>query len=233
MIAIDTPMLMEEPDQAHPDKIGRFNDDSNRPAIVCNKVKRVLADRANPEIPSLIMFVPLKCEKYYNENRMNEVNKKVHAAYRTLFDFFGGPNEGNFEVAITPILTFSENTAEFSRFKTDDNGDIILDSNRLPESELPAESIYIRLNSQAVYSPMFCEQPLLYALEYLLYMARKQKEKQLHDAGFWSFWVKLWDAIINLPNVDDFLDQEHAIREKLRKDDDRSGYELVHNPMNL
>ena len=228
MIAIDTPMLMEEPDQADPDKIGRFNDDSNKPAMVCNAIKSVLKDRANPEVPPLIMFVPLKCEKYYNEKRMDEVNKKIHAAYRPLFDFFGGPNEGNFEVAITPILTFGENTAEFSRFATDDNGEIVLNS-----SDLPNESIYIRINPQAVYSPMYCEQPLLYALEYLLYMARQQKEKQIRSAGFWSFWIKMWDSFLGLPNADDFLEQESAIRRRLRKDEDGAGYELVHNPMCL
>ena len=228
MIAVDTPMLIEEPDQADSNKIGRFNNDSNKPEMVCNAIKSVLKDKANPKIPPLIMFVPLKCEKYFNENRMVEVNHKIHAAYRSLFDFLGGPNEGNFEVAITPILTFGPNTAEFSRFTTDDSGEI-----KLTSSELPEESIYIRLNPQAVYSPMYCEQPLLYSLEYLLYMARKQKEKQIHDAGFWAFWVKMWDGFLKLPSAKDFLEQEDAIRRKLRKDELVEGYELVHNPMCL
>lgn len=228
MIAIDTPMLMEEPNQADTDKIGRFNADSNKPAMVCNAIKSVLKDRANPEVPPLIMFVPLKCEKYYNDKRMNEVNKKIHAAYKPLFDFFGGLNEGNFEVAITPILTFGENTAEFSRFYTDDNGEIVLNS-----VELPEQSIYIRLNAQAVYSPRYCEQPLLYALEYLLYTARQQKQNKIHKAGLWALFIKLRDSFMKLPNAGDFLEQEDAIRRKLIKDDDNAGYELVHNPMGL
>ena len=41
----------------------------------------VLKDKANPKIPPLIMFVPLKCEKYYNENSMFALkNKSFHLA---------------------------------------------------------------------------------------------------------------------------------------------------------
>lgn len=133
IIAIDTPMLLEEPDEADRDRIGRYNSDSNKPALVCNTIMSVLKDRANQNIPPLIMFVPLKCEKYHNEKRMEEVNKKVHAAYRPLFDFFCGPNENCYQVVIAPILTFGENTAQFSRFEYDDNGDIIEGADGLPK----------------------------------------------------------------------------------------------------
>lgn len=228
IIAIDTPMLMEEPDEADKDKIGRYNSDSNKPAIVCNTILSVFKDRGNQEIPPLILFVPLKCEKYHNENTMDEVNKKVHAAYRPLFDFFSGSNENEFEVVIAPILTFGEHTAQFSRFEYDENGNIKEGHDGLPE-----KSLYIRKN-QAIYSPMYCEQPLLYALEYLLYVARKQKEaEQLKGNWLTNFFKNLFDSFFKLPNAYDFLEQEEAIRRKLRKDDDGDGYEIVHNPMNL
>lgn len=228
IIAIDTPLLIEEPDEAHKDKIGRFNDDSNKPEIVCNTIKSVLKDRGTPDFPPLVMFVPLKCEKYYNEGKMNVVNKKVHAAYRSLFDFFGGDNESNYEVVIAPILTFGKDTAQFSRFEYDDNGKIILGTDGLPE-----KSLYIRIGTQP-YSPLYCEQPLLYSLEYLLHMARKQKEAE-YVSGKWftNFFKSLFDSLRKLPNAKDFLEQEKAIRKKLRKDDDGDGYEIVHNPMKL
>lgn len=229
IIAIDTPMLMEEPDEADKDKIGRYNSDSNKPALVCNTIMSVLKDRGNSKIPPLIMFVPLKCEKYHNENTMYEVNKKVHAAYKPLFDFFGGPNENCFEVVIAPILTFGANTAQFSRFEYDENGNI-----KERKDGLPEKSLYIRTNVQTVYSPMYCEQPLLYALEYLLYVARKQKEaEKLKGNWFTTFFKNLFDGFFKLPNAKDFFEQEQAIRRKLRKDDDGDGYEIVHNPMNL
>lgn len=229
IIAIDTPMLMEEPDEADKDRIGRYNLDSNKPEVVCNTIKSVLKDRANSNIPPLIMFVPLKCEKYHNENRMDEVNKKIHAAYRSLFDFFCGVNENCFEVVIAPILTFGENTAQFSRFEYDEKGNILED-----EDGLPTKSVYIKISAQPVYSPMYCEQPLLYSLEYLLYVARKQKEaEQMKRNWFTNFFKDLFDGFLKLPNAKDFMEQEQAIRQKLHKDDFGDGYEIVHNPMNL
>lgn len=229
IIAIDTPMLIEEPDGADKDKIGRYNSDSNKPAIVCNTIMTVLKDRGDCNTPPLIIFVPLKCEKYHNENRMDEVNKKVHAAYRPLFDFFCGLNEGHYEVVIAPILTFGENTAQFSRFE-DENGDIKEGSDGLPE-----KSLYIKNSIPAVYSPMYCEQPLLYALGYLLHIAAAQKEGKKTSKKNWliNFFKKLFDSFYKLPNANDFLAQKDAICQELRKDNDGDGYEIVYDPMEL
>lgn len=230
MIAIDTPMLMEEPEEADVDKIGRYNSVTNKPHLVCNTIINVLQNKeTGSEMPPLIMFVPLKCEKYYNEKRMDEVSKKVRAAYRALFDYFGGPNENRYEVVIAPILTFGENTAQFSRFEYDDYGNIKEDGEGKPET-----SYYIRLNAQPVYSPMYCEQPLLYALEYLLYMARRQKEiESSRKNWFLKLFSALFEGFAKLPSANDFLEQEEAIRRKLRKDEAGTGYEIVHNPMRL
>lgn len=179
-------------------------------------------------MPPLVMFVPLKCEKYHNENRMNEVNKKVRAAYRPLFDFFGGDNESNYEVVIAPILTLGEKVAQFSRFEYKEDGTIDEIDGR------PKASIYIRLSARPVYSPLYCEQPLLYALEYLLYMARKQKTEKFNRSNlFQNLWFKFYEWIMKLPNIEDFLKQESFIRKKLRREEDGDGYEIVYNPMKL
>jgi hypothetical protein len=231
IIAIDTPYLMEEPESADQNKIGRFNQNHNRSSLVCNKIKEVLNAKETPnEFPPLIMFVPLKCEKYYNAGNMKEVNQKIHAAYKTLFDFFGNKdNHGKYEVVIMPILTFGENTAEFSRFDFDEKGEIIL-----TEAGLPQTTWYIHKIANPVYSPLYCEQPLLYSLEYLLHMAYKQKDKNFRKGNwFTKFFQKMFEGFFNLPSSDDFLKQEYVIRKKLMKDDIENGFEIVHNPMKL
>lgn len=231
MIAIDTPMLMEESQESDPDKIGRYNSITNKSAVVCNAIKVALQEKEyNSEMPPLIMFVPLKCEKYYNEERMNIVKEKVKRAYKELFNFFGGANENNFEVVIAPILTFGKNTAQFSRFDSDEEGNIIEDAEGKPE-----KSYYIRLNAKdksgSQYNPEYCEQPLLYALEYLLYMARKQKENGKFKKNWFVKLLKIFSDFFKLPSANDFLEQEEVIRKKLCKDVD--GYEIVYNPMHL
>lgn len=91
LIAIDTPHLMEER--------GAFNDAKNMSKIICDYFKNNV--EANDE--KLILFVPLKCEKYYYEHRMVEVNAKVKEAYAELIDFL--KDKGQVAAAITPILT--------------------------------------------------------------------------------------------------------------------------------
>lgn len=226
MIAIDTPMLMEQPDKADPNEIGRFNDAANRSQNVCNILKSVL-NGINADFTPFIMFVPLKCEKYYDAKKMTEVNKKVHAAYKTLFDFLGGEHKKRYEAAITPILTFGKNTARFSKFECDNNGEIIVG-----EDELPEKSWYIR--ESTTYSPLYCDQPLLYSLAYLLHMAQKQKEKESKNQDwFTKLFVSIFGDFFKLPNANDFIKEKDIIRKKLIKDDKDAGYEMVHNPIGL
>ena len=64
MIAIDTPCMMEEN--------GRYNDGRNHPQLVIDFLKQNLSNKEE----KLILFVPLKCEKYYKEGRIDEVTEQ-------------------------------------------------------------------------------------------------------------------------------------------------------------
>lgn len=72
----------------------------------------------------MILFVPLKCEKYYNqrklsEDRMEELNVKVKKAYEKLITFITqGENKDRYECAIAPIFTLGN--ARFNRFAGND-----------------------------------------------------------------------------------------------------------------
>ena len=72
LIAIDTPCLMEEN--------GRFHEGKNRPELITDFLKQNL-DR---DAEKLVLFVPLNCEKYYHQNRIEEVTDAVETAYTDL-----------------------------------------------------------------------------------------------------------------------------------------------------
>ena len=117
LVAIDTPHLIEAD--------GTYNDPHNRCWLVSELVKEAkFADASQGA--GLILFVPLKCERYYNEGRMDEVNAKVQKAYEGMIDYIKQPGvdgkKSRITMAVTPILTLGG--AEFNRFERDKNGNI-------------------------------------------------------------------------------------------------------------
>ena len=124
----------------------------------------------------MILFVPLKCEKYYACGQMGTLNLKIKEAYKDLLNYVNtGDARKNYEVVIAPILTFGKDTVFFSRFEEDEDGNPIMDDH----NRLPAVPLFKFQNRNADYSPQFCEQPLLYALSYLLCQVEKAKKTEL------------------------------------------------------
>ena len=95
IVAIDTPHLMEEN--------GMYHDACN----FAGHVNRLLQQSNGEKIcPKLVLFVPLKCEKYYYAGLMDEVNKAVKNKYKMAIASMGkGEKAENYMVAITPIIT--------------------------------------------------------------------------------------------------------------------------------
>ena len=110
MIAIDTPYLMEEARTV--DAIGRYNEPKNFTGRIADMVKENFVVPEGSIRKKMILFVPLKCEKYYNqrnlsEDRMEELNVKVKKAYEKLITFITqGENKDRYECAIAPIYTW-------------------------------------------------------------------------------------------------------------------------------
>ena len=202
LVAIDTPHLMEED--------GVYNELRNGCWLVTQLIKDTkFADASQG--PGLILFVPLKCERYYNEGRMNEVNVRVQKAYEELLNYIKQPGADGkttrITVAITPILTLGG--AEFNRFKRDKNGDIQLDNFGTPK-----EPIYWFPDmSKNEPEPKYCEQPLLYVLSYVLTLAKMEK-----NSGYITdiIWYWLQSNLLNFPSADDYLDQIGAIKQQLK-----------------
>ena len=141
IVAIDSPYLMEETVRSNEKyTIGIYNNKRN----YCNQINEWIRItnyfNKKTKLPiKMILFVPLKCEKYYHTNQMDKLNTKVHIAYQNALNFFQY-NEKFFEVAITPILTLGgeKGGIEFSDFERDENNHIIED----PYLGTPQRTIY-------------------------------------------------------------------------------------------
>lgn len=182
-IAIDTPHMMELNAQ--------FNDVKNKPDQI-TKLFKIATE--NMQTEKLVLFIPLKCEKYFHEQRMEEVLTKVEETYSELMSIF----ESTRKVCccVTPILTLGD--VEYSDFTYEGN------SVKLAPDGCPSEVKYKYVND-GKYSPFFCSQPL-YSL--LLFVAAQYKRASsrmnLFDLLRNMLWkvfnsdVKLFDEILKM-----------------------------------
>jgi len=138
LIAIDTPALME--------KNGIYNDLINKPDLVKNFFAKG-QDKINQ--PRLIIFAPIKCEKYIPE-RSKEMVDKIKNSYRRLLDIFSSDAlKDKIAAVITPVQTLGN--IRFAKYEIK-NG--------------IACPYFTKTNND--YSPVDTEQPLFYLLKFLL-----------------------------------------------------------------
>lgn len=195
VVAIDTPYMMEEE--------GKYNDDVN----FCYRITEMIKKSGFADKENLILFVPLKCERYYREEKMTLVHNKICKVYETLIQVIQAG--GKCAAAITPILTLGG--AEFSRFARNENGDLILREG----TDIPDKAIYYFPDASVKEpEPKYCEQPLFYILAYALRMAKKAKEdkKGSMDALFQWFQTEL----LKWPSAADYGQEFDRIRSKMK-----------------
>ena len=144
IIPIDTPALLEE--------AGKYNEEYNKPSQIADIFKNVKTSFSSRK--HLILFVPLKSEKYLDENSYgtNKIVEKVEQHYAQLLNIFrsGGLNN-NTAIAITPIQTVGG--IKFSRIDNK-NGN--------------PEFIYIKKGAKSKYEPKDTDQPLRYILSFAI-----------------------------------------------------------------
>lgn len=207
IIAIDSVLLME--------KKRKYNK-QNAVENVTNFIKENLRPEEGANNHKMVLFVPLKCEKYYWQDknkqskyfgrRMNELNQAVKEEYDDLFSFFQKPNyKQYFDVAIIPILTIGE--IEFFKFTVDKDA-----------SEVGTKDIIYRYNNEKpAFSPKYCEQPLIYTLlfeykkilnEYQNKAYNKNTNKRKITVTIWEWiqdkceWVKDYDYISEMKKLE-------------------------------
>lgn len=170
IIAIDTVLLIEEN--------GRYNR-----LNAVQPVTEFIINNMNPDAmvnsKKMVLFVPMKCEKYYHQNndsgsifyqkRMTAIVDRIKEEYSQLLNFLTSPNNKKyFTVGILPVITLGG--IEFDEF-TIDNG-----------KELLTEHIQYRYCEPDKFAPEFCDRPLIYSMLFV--------QKKIFD----NYYAKAYDA---------------------------------------
>lgn len=189
LIAIDAPALME--------RNGKYHDKINRPDEIKDLFKVAYE---NLESPRLIIFAPVKCEKYLkNEKTTQELLERVRQGYNRLINYFNAETlSSNIVSVITPVQTVG--SVVFSRLEVDDHHN--------------PHFFFRKIRHDAQYAPQDSEQPLRYLLRFLLALHLKER----NSWGIFNFlrdWLKL----------DNHLKQ--AVEEFARGCKTNSGFEVL------
>lgn len=192
LIAIDTPYLMEDN--------ARHNDAKNQVSLIYDYLEENLKDVIESK---LIMFVPLKCEKYLYKGEMQLVNDQIRKHYADIINLY----KSNEKVAmvITPILTLGD--VEFSHFESG--------------MEYPIATYNFRGGSPK-FSPRFCTQPIYYLLSFVVNRYKENKE----SVGFWG---KILQTFFEFFKKNEDLCGEMFLLNQFRLEDDSLGYSVVSN----
>lgn len=115
IIAIDTPSLMEAVNPENPLMNEPLNKAINRVQDIHNFI--TMLDDKNGADAKMVIFVPLKCEKWAKENRLDEISERVKTVYST--PLVALSKMKNVKVDILPIQTvgsivFSEHLKSFT-----------------------------------------------------------------------------------------------------------------------
>lgn len=157
LIAIDTPYLMEEE--------GKYNEEKNKISLVTHYLK----DNVTAVKDKLVLFVPLKCERYMHDGKLQQVSEKTVEAYKELKEFFSNNNIASF---VTPIITLGG--IEFDYMQ-----------NNSMAGDISKVSVFRSWAFKPEYKPLFCPQPLYYLLTYVTnYYEWKQKQPKSFIDGF-------------------------------------------------
>jgi len=228
MVAIDTPHMIEEN--------GDLSDSVNN----LWQIERFLQNIPNEDkTHRLVLFVPVKCEKYYHEGRMNEVNQAIKEQYaNTLKTFAKESMKKLYTVAITPILTLGG--VVFHDFKRDEEGYV-----EVTEDMKPIAAYYKIYETDPNFNPRYCEQPLLYLLNFIVENCKivskritkenKPVTQRLLEllfvtilTVFFGWNKKVADAWKNVLSNSNLIESATKIIENVKVDGD--GYEMIQNP---
>lgn len=154
IIAIDTPHMMEEN--------GQYNEAKNCCQTITDFFEKKLKESISHK---LILFVPLKCEKYYHGGQMEQVTERVQKVYEYLIEMLKKEYATTVASAVIPIQTVGE--IIFDNFGHDEHQQVKTIRKRNSTMVLPEETNYKYRNSQAHYAPQDCEQPLYYLLTFV------------------------------------------------------------------
>lgn len=195
-IAIDTPYLMEENG-----RYAKRNEIEEITNFFLKATEELIGEK-------LVLLVPLKCEKYYFEKRMEEVKEVVKTQYKKLIDHL---STKNVLCAITPILTVGG--IEFDKFVSSDD---ILGAKS--NDSFPVVATY-KYTQSAEYKPMYCVQPIYYLLGFVSAQYQREKKRKNIFQRMISGVFQLFD------NEQEFIDEVLKLNRYVKKFED--GYQIL------
>jgi hypothetical protein len=144
LVAIDAPSLMEQN--------GRYHERINRPQQIKDLFKDAYSTRDANE-PKMIIFAPVKCEKYLKKQQKNILEEAIKSGYSSLLDHFRSESLSSWVVSVlTPVQTVGN--VVLSRIEADEKGN--------------PHFYFRKTRHDAKYEPRDSEQPLRYLLRFLL-----------------------------------------------------------------
>ncbi|MGI0482966.1 hypothetical protein ACN4EE_19550 [Geminocystis sp. CENA526] len=159
IIAIDTPALMENN--------SRWHEELNQPQIIYDLFKSGFAELDSPK---LVIFAPVKCEKYLRKsNDEEELVTKIQKKYSNLLNFFCSDALVPYVAAVmTPVETLG--SVDFAYIEEDENGQPIWFFRKSDPNEL--------------YKPKNSDQPLRYLLRFLLKLHLQKRKMSFIELIF-------------------------------------------------
>lgn len=95
-----------------------------------------------------LLFVPMKCEKYVHNNSMSQIVQRIRDVYADLIRYW--KNICDIPAYVVPVQTLGD--LEFNHFETKGRTQVA----------------YYKYVGNKNYSPRWCEQPMIYAISYLI-----------------------------------------------------------------
>ncbi|MBR2024635.1 MAG: hypothetical protein IKA02_02360, partial [Clostridia bacterium] len=244
VITVDSVLLMENN--------GANASSSNNIEEVTSLIKTCcLPSEGN--VHKLFLFVPVKCEKYYNEHidymksiesikdfsseeylekakeaPMEQLMDNIEKYYSELFKHFKtGAGNTYFQAAILPVLTLGD--IEFKWFKAASLDKPVLDASdmifRYKTKTNPATNALL----DPQFKPQFCEQILIYIL---LFQLRKIKVYLENRSFFQKFLDVFTKGLKRLASNKELIEQAPLLAKNLR-DKKTFVHRVVQNPINF
>ena len=219
LIAIDTPYLFSKMTEKG---YGFYHEEYNKPLEIANFFKNSLSVEQIED--RMILFVPIKCERYYHltnsrelnisgRNYMQEIVDAVGLGYADMLSYLRSTPalRNNCTIAITPIL--SAGGIDFVHFRTDEETGKIVSLYQEPE--------FLKDHEKG-YSPKYCEQPMVYSL---VYMLLQEMTGQKRSSG-----------IFRNINPEMLVDHYNTLRKKMIKNTgnySQDGFYFIQNPKEI
>jgi hypothetical protein len=157
LVAIDTPALLE--------RNGKYHDVVNTPRVVIDELKEIL----KTDTPRLIILVPLKCERELSTPQgARRLTAAVRERYKPLTNYIGA---GDLRKRVGCVLAPAQTL-----------GSVVY--SRVTEAEGNPVFHFRSLSPDAAYQPVDTDQPLRYALRFIVNKYRMDERNVL--SGWWQ-----------------------------------------------